>query len=57
MNVVRELAIAANIPMPAVYTIDDTAPNAFATGRNPEHASIAVTTGLLDVLNREELRA
>jgi heat shock protein HtpX len=56
LNVVRELAIAANIPMPAVYIIDDTAPNAFATGRDPAHASIAVTTGLLEKLDREELQ-
>ena len=56
MNVVQELAIAANIPMPAVYTIDDTAPNAFATGRDPKHASVAVTTGLLEKLDREELQ-
>ncbi len=56
INVVREIAIAANIPMPAVYTIDDTAPNAFATGRDPAHASIAVTTGLLEKLDREELQ-
>ena len=56
MNVVRELSIAAGIPLPAVYTIDDTAPNAFATGRNPEHASIVVTTGLLDQLDHEELQ-
>ncbi len=56
INVVRELAIAANIPMPAVYIIDDTAPNAFATGRDPAHASIAVTTGLLEKLDREELQ-
>ncbi|MGE0227568.1 MAG: M48 family metallopeptidase [Dehalococcoidia bacterium] len=56
MNVVREMAIAANLPMPKVYVIDDSAPNAFATGRDPEHASIAVTTGLLDKLNREELQ-
>jgi heat shock protein HtpX len=56
LNVVRELAIAANIPVPAVYLIDDTAPNAFATGRNPTHASIAVTTGLLEKLDREELQ-
>ena len=56
MNVVRELAIAANIPMPEVYIIDDTAPNAFATGRDPEHASIAITTGLLEKLDREELQ-
>jgi heat shock protein HtpX len=56
MNVVREMAIAANIPMPKVHLIDDTAPNAFATGRDPEHASIAVTTGLLEKLDREELQ-
>lgn len=56
MNVVREMAIAANVPMPAVYIIDDTAPNAFATGRDPEHASVAITTGLLQKLDREELQ-
>lgn len=56
MNVVRELAIAANVPMPAVYVIDDTAPNAFATGRDPQHASLAITTGLLEKLDREELQ-
>ena len=56
MNVVRELAIAANIPMPKVYVIDDTAPNAFATGRDPKHASVAITTGLLEKLDREELQ-
>lgn len=55
-NVVEEMAIAAGNPMPAVYTIDDTATNAFATGRNPGHSSIAVTTGLLEKLNREELQ-
>jgi len=56
LNVVREMAIAANVPVPAVYIIDDTAPNAFATGRDPEHASIAITTGLLEKLDREELQ-
>ncbi len=56
MNVVREMAIAANVPMPRVYLIEDTAPNAFATGRDPKHASIAVTTGLLEKLDREELQ-
>jgi heat shock protein HtpX len=56
LNVVRELAIAANVPMPAVYVIDDTAPNAFATGRDPAHASVAVTTGLIEKLDREELQ-
>jgi len=55
-NVVRELTVAANIPMPAVYLIDDTAPNAFATGRDPNHSSIAITTGLLQKLDREELQ-
>ncbi len=56
LNIVRELAIAANVPMPKVYLIDDTAPNAFATGRDPAHASLAVTTGLLEKLDREELQ-
>jgi heat shock protein HtpX len=56
MNVVREMAIAANVPMPKVYLIDDTAPNAFATGRDPQHASVAITTGLLQKLDREELQ-
>jgi heat shock protein HtpX len=56
MNVVQELSIAAGIPMPKVYIIDDTAPNAFATGRDPQHASIAVTSGLLQKLDREELQ-
>jgi heat shock protein HtpX len=56
MNVVQELSIAANVPVPAVYLIDDSAPNAFATGRDPKHASVAVTTGLLDKLDREELQ-
>jgi heat shock protein HtpX len=56
INIVRELSIAAGLPMPKVYVIDDSAPNAFATGRDPEHASIAVTTGLLQKLDREELQ-
>lgn len=56
MNVVREMSIAGNVPMPRVHIIDDTAPNAFATGRDPKHASIAVTTGLLEKLDREELQ-
>jgi heat shock protein HtpX len=55
-NVVRELTLAAGIPMPAIYLIDDTALNALATGRDPKHASIAVTTGLLARLDREELQ-
>ena len=56
VDVVREMAIAANVPMPKVYIIDDTAPNAFATGRDPNHASVAITKGLLEKLDREELQ-
>lgn len=55
-NVVEEVAIAAGVPMPKVYLIDDSAPNAFATGRDPEHASVAITRGLRTKLNREELQ-
>lgn len=55
-NVVEEMSIAAGLPMPKVYIIEDEAPNAFATGRDPEHASIAVTSGLLRKLNRDELQ-
>ncbi|MBN2465829.1 M48 family metallopeptidase [candidate division WOR-3 bacterium] len=55
-NVVEEVAIAAGIPKPRVYLIPTDAPNAFATGRNPSHASIAVTRGLLAAMNREELQ-
>jgi len=55
VNVVEGLAIAAGLPVPAAYVIDDPAPNAFATGRNPEHAAIAVTTGLVEKLDRLEL--
>ena len=54
-NIVEGLALAAGLPKPRVYVVDDTAPNAFATGRNPEHAAIAVTRGLLAKMNREEL--
>jgi heat shock protein HtpX len=54
-NVVEGLAIAAGVPTPRCYVIDDTAPNAFATGRNPQKAVICVTTGLLTKLNRVEL--
>jgi heat shock protein HtpX len=54
-NVVDGLAIAAGIPAPRCYVIEDTAPNAFATGRKPETAVICVTTGILDKLNRVEL--
>jgi heat shock protein HtpX len=56
MNVVNELSIAAGIPAPRVYIINDTAPNAFATGRDPRHASVAITSGLLQKLDREELQ-
>jgi heat shock protein HtpX len=56
LNVMREMAISANLPMPRVFVIEDTAPNAFATGRDPQHASVAVTTGLLQKLDREELQ-
>ena len=54
-NLVEGLCIAGGLPKPRVYIIDDPAPNAFATGRNPSHAAIAVTTGLLGLLNRVEL--
>jgi heat shock protein HtpX len=54
-NVVEGLAIAAGLPKPAVYVVPEQAPNAFATGRDPEHSSIAVTQGLLDMMNRVEL--
>lgn len=54
-NIVEGLAIAAGIPKPKVYVISEQAPNAFATGRNPEHSSIAVTEGLLSTMNRVEL--
>lgn len=55
-NIVEEMAIAAGLPKPQAYVIPDTDPNAFATGRDPEHASLAVTDGLLTTLNREELQ-
>jgi heat shock protein HtpX len=54
-NLVEGLCIAGGLPKPRVYIINDPAPNAFATGRNPQHAAIAVTTGLLEKLNRVEL--
>ena len=54
-NLVEGLCIASGLPKPDVYVVDDPAPNAFATGRNPQHAAIAVTTGLLDQMNRVEL--
>ena len=55
-NVVEEMAIAGGLPKPAVYVIPDSDPNAFATGSGPERASIAVTRGLIEKLNREELQ-
>jgi heat shock protein HtpX len=55
-NVVGEMATAAGVPMPKVYIIEDPSPNAFATGRDPQHSSIAVTSGLLQKMNREELQ-
>jgi heat shock protein HtpX len=56
VNVVTEMSLAAGVPMPRVYVIKDTAPNAFATGRDPQHASVAATTGLLEKMDREELQ-
>jgi heat shock protein HtpX len=56
INVVTEMSLASGQPMPKVYVIDDTAPNAFATGRDPKHASVAVTRGLLQKMDREELQ-
>jgi len=55
-NVVEEVAIAAGIPKPKVYIMNELQPNAFATGRNPNNASICVTTGLLSIMNRAELQ-
>ena len=54
-NVVENLSITAGLPMPKLYIVNDQAPNAFATGRNPEHAAVAATTGLLQILDRTEL--
>ncbi|MEV6768292.1 M48 family metallopeptidase [Nocardia sp. NPDC051030] len=54
-NIVEGLCLAAGMPKPRLYVVDDPAPNAFATGRNPEHAAVAATTGLLEKMNRDEL--
>ena len=56
-NTVENLTIAAGLPMPKVYIINDPAPNAFATGRDPKHAVVAATTGLLDIMDNNELTA
>jgi heat shock protein HtpX len=55
-NIVRMLSQKAEMPMPRVYMIDEEQPNAFATGRNPKHAAVAVTTGIMRILSREELQ-
>ncbi len=56
-NTVENISIATGLPMPKVYIIDDPAPNAFATGRDPQHAVVAATTGLLDIMDNKELNA
>jgi len=55
-NLIQEVTIASGLPMPKVAIVIDSAPNAFATGRNPEHALIAFTTGILDVMDRDQLQ-
>ena len=55
-NLVEQMSIASGIPVPRTYVVDDPAPNAFATGRNPDRAAITVTTGLLSIMSRRELR-
>src|SRR5699024_10655647 len=56
-HVVEDMAMVAQVPMPRVFIIDDPSPNAFATGNNPKHAAVAATTGLMEIMNREELEA
>jgi len=56
VNIVEEMRLAGGLPPPRIWVIEDSAPNAFATGRDPRHASVAVTTGLLDKLDREQLQ-
>ena len=55
-NLIQEVTIASGLPMPKVAVVNDSAPNAFATGRNPEHALIAFTTGILDAMDRDQLQ-
>jgi heat shock protein HtpX len=55
-NVIEELCLAGGLPIPRIYVINDTAPNAFATGRDPEHGVVAITTGLRQKLSRDELQ-
>src|SRR5205807_9767570 len=57
VNVVEEMAIAAGIPRPRIWIVDDPDPNAFATGTDPLHAHVAVTRGLLEICSRDELQA
>lgn len=56
-RIVENLSITTGLPMPKVYVIDDPSPNAFATGRDPQHAAVAATTGLIDMMNDRELEA
>src|ERR1700722_20052766 len=56
LDVVREMALAARMPVPRAYLMDDPAPNAFATGRKPEHSVVCVTQGLIDTMDREEVQ-
>lgn len=56
-NIVENLSITTGLPMPKVYVVDDLAPNAFATGRDPKHAAVAATTGLMDIMSDKELTA
>lgn len=55
-ELVEELCLAAGMPMPKIYVVPDSDPNAFATGRDPEHASLALTQGLLDIMNKREVQ-
>lgn len=55
VNSVESMALAAGLPVPAIYVVDDPSPNAFATGRDPQHAVVCATTGLISIMNRQEL--